>query len=471
MVRNFQMKSINVLILIPLYYIVGNKNIYLYILSLSLYKVFLACFKNITITDILRKYKDNYTKYKIFKLTVLIISVVNLIFLLLGIAVSDVIGNLLKINNSFVTFLLMGISVGMEPITKISLEYLDNLNYKKLNKVLYKVYNYLEMGLLLIIALIVFMNSYISNDLANGLLYLSKIISALIVNGIIYLIVLRKKKHQFIKSRESIKVNYKQEIKMIFNRNSLDKVVAVGKEIYYYFSIIILYLMLLKKYSYVLDDVVNIIAFLYLYIISFMSIIGEYLIKKHSSKNGVLNKIYWIFDNYLNLAIVIGIMAPLLCLVIFNNTEMAIYLIMGSFLGIFLALYNVTFKELKNNRLGYVSLTLGVVTKIILMIPLVDSFYRMGYNLVYGDIISTIIGMGLSIVINYIYFKNHEHEEKYFEKLLRSMYESIFLCILLVIMQFIIPIRTDSYVKALLLMFVYGYVSILFIRFRRKKRV
>ena len=85
MVRNFRMKSINTLMLIPLYYIVGNRNIYLYILSLALYKVFLACFKNVTLVDVLKKYKDDYTKYKIFKLTVLIINVVSLIFLLFGI--------------------------------------------------------------------------------------------------------------------------------------------------------------------------------------------------------------------------------------------------------------------------------------------------------------------------------------------------------------------------------------------------
>lgn len=469
MVRNFQMKVINCLLLIPLYYIMGAKNIFLYVLSFALYKVFLACFKNVTITDVLNKYQDSYGKYKIFKLTILIIGVISLIFLLLSIMISDVIGNLLKINNSFITFFMMGLSICWEPITKISLEYIDNLNYKKLYKGIYNLYNYLEMGLLLIIALVVFINNKMSIDVANGMLYLAKIISALIVNGIIYIIVFRKRKN--VKSRESQKIDYKYEIKRIFNRDNVLRIVGIGEGMYYYFSIIILYLMLSKRYSYMIENVVVIISFLYFYVFKIVNFIGEMLIRKYSKQEKILNKIYGIFDNYLKLAIVLGIMAPLICFVIFNNSTLGIYLIMGSFLGIFMTLFKVTFKELGNHKLGYLSLGLGIMAKIILMIPLVDSFYRMGYNLVYGDIISTIIGMSISIVVNYIYFKNKERDERFFEKLLRSMYESIFLCIILVVMQFIIPIRTDNYIYSLLLMVIYGYASSLFIKFKKKKRV
>lgn len=469
MVRNFRMKLINCLLLIPLYYIVGEKNIYLYILSLALYKVFFACFKNITIKDIISKYKDVYVKYKIFKLTVLIISVVSLIFLLLSIMISDITCIFLKINSTFVTFFMMGISIASEPITKVSLEYIDNLNYKKLKKGLYNIYNYLEVSLLLLLAIIVFGNNKLTLDLANGLLYLSKIISAVLINGVIYLVVLRKNK--MIKSRESIKVNYKQEIKLIFNRDNVKRIVTVGEKIYYYFSIIILYLMLLKKYSYMIEDIVLIVGFLYFYIFNFIVIIGELLIKKYDRDKLILNKIYNIFDNCLGIAIVLSIIAPLICKVVFNNSEMGIYLILGSFLGIFITLYKVTFKELGNHRLGYLSLGLGLVMKIILMVPLIDSFYRMGYNLVIGDVFSTIVGMGISIIINYIYFKNKEKEIKMFDKLLKSLYENIFLCILLVVMQFIIPIKTDNYIISLLLLLVYGFVSGLIIKFRKKKRV
>lgn len=469
MVRNFQMKIISCLMLVLLYYIVGDKNIYLYVLSLALYRLFLACFKNITIADILNKYQDSYGKYKIFKLTILIIVVISLIFLLLSIMISDVIGNLLKINNSFMTFFMMGLSISCDPITRIALEYIDNLNYKKLNNGLYNLYSYLEIVLILVIALVVFMNNWLSIDMANGMLYLSKIISALIVNGITFIIVFRKKKN--LKSRECKEIDYKAEIKKIFNRNNVLRIVSIGESVYYYFSIIILYLMLLKRYSYMLEDVVSIISFLYFYVFNIVSFIGDILIKKHNKRLKVLDKIYWIFDNYLNLAIIMGIMAPLICFVIFNSSEMGIYLVMGCFLGIFITLYRVTFEELGNHKLGCLSLGLGICAKIVLMIPLVDSFYRMGYNLVYGDIISTIIGMSISIIVNYIYFKNKERDEKFFEKLLRSMYESIFLCIILVIIQFIIPIRTNNYIYSLLLMFVYGYVGSLFIKFKRKKRV
>jgi len=469
MVRNLRMRTIFCLILIPLYYIVGDKNIYLYVLSFALYKIFSACFYGVSIKETISNLNDNQ-KYKIFKLTTLIIGIVSLIFLLLGIVISDVIGNLLKINNTFVTFLLMGISIMADPITKIFLEYAESCNCKKI-KVLYNSYCYLEMGLFLIIALIGFRGLSVNEEISNGLLYLAKIISAIIINGLIYFVVVGKKYSQMKQSKDKKKINYKKEIREIFNRNKLERVVIIIKEIYYYFSIVILYLMLSKRYSYMLKDVVEIISFLYLYGLSFINLLGNLLIKKYNYKIGILSKIYYIFDEFLSLAIIFGIMSPLICKVIFNNSEMATYLMMGSFLGIFITLYQMTFQYIGNYKLGYVSVMLGIVIKFILMIPLIDSFYRMGYNLVYGDIISTMIGMGISVIINYIYFKNREHENKYFEKILKSMSENIFLCILLVIMQFIIPIKTDSYLKALLLVFIYGYVSILFIKFKRKKRV
>jgi len=469
MVKDFQIKLINCLMLIPLYYIVGSANIYLYVLSLALYNIFLACFKTITITDKINKYQDTYTKYKIFKVTILVISVISMIFLLLSIVISDVIGNLLKINNSFITFFMMGISIMGKPITKISLEYIECLNYKKLNKALYIIYNYLEMGLLLLIALLVFKNNNIDVDTANGLLYLSKIISAILVNVIIYMIVIRKRK--LAKNRESKQVDYKIEIKQIFNRNNIKRVVVISEKIYYYFSIILLYLMLLKRYSYMIEDIVAIVIFLYFYFLSLVNILGEILMRKSEKINHILDKIYWIFDNYLSISIILIIMSSLICRVVFNNLEMGIYLIMAVCLGMFITLYKISFRELGNHRLGYISLGLGLILKCILMIPLVDSVYRMGYNLVYGDILSTIIGMGTSVIINYIYLKNKENKNKIFEKLLRSMYVNIILCIFLVVMQFIIPIKTDSYIKSLLLLIIYGMVSVILLKLKRKKRV
>ena len=143
---------------------------------------------------------------------------------------------------------------------------------------------------------------------------------------------------------------------------------------------------------------------------------------------------------------------------------------MLSFLSIFIALYNTTYDYIKSKKIIYISLIVSIISKIILTIPFIDSFYRMGYNLIYGDIISTIISMSLGIIINYVYIKLNNKSTKTLENILTILYESILLCILLVIMQFIIPIKTDSYFKSILLLFVYIFISIVFIKMIKTKR-
>jgi len=152
------------------------------------------------------------------------------------------------------------------------------------------------------------------------------------------------------------------------------------------------------------------------------------------------------------------------------NNSYSIYLMMLSLLLIFISLFDTTFDNIKNKRIIYISLIVGIISKIILIIPLINSFYRMGYNLIYGDITSTIISMSLSIIINYIYLKRKNKNEKMLEIILTTLYESITLCIILVILQFIIPTKTDNYIKAILTLGLYIFISIAFLNLRKKKR-
>ena len=94
----------------------------------------------------------------------------------------------------------------------------------------------------------------------------------------------------------------------------------------------------------------------------------------------------------------------------------------------------------------------------------------MGYNLIYGDIISTIIGMSVSVIINYICIKIKNKKEKTLEKILVTLYESILLCIILVLLQFIVPVKTNNYIKALFTLILYIFLSIMFINLKKKNR-
>ena len=138
---------------------------------------------------------------------------------------------------------------------------------------------------------------------------------------------------------------------------------------------------------------------------------------------------------------------------------------MLNFLLIFITMYDTTFEYNINKTVSTISLLSGLIVKIIITIPLINAFYRMGYNLVYGDILSTAISLTITIIINYTYLLSKlglKKKKGYFNQLLNTLYENIILCIILIIAEFIVPIKTDNYIKSLFLMILYILISYLF---------
>ncbi len=469
--KNIITKLVFGLTLIPLYYIVGKKSIFLYVLSLSLFNIFSTCFLNFSLKESFKNIKSTMLRNKIYKTTVLITSIISLIFLIFSIIVSDLSTKFLNISDSFITFLIMGISIFTESFTKINIEYLSAINYQKTSSKLLTLYHYMDDLFLLIIALITFRFTNLEENISCGLLYFSKIISAIIINSIIFYL-LKNKKVSEINDNNNEKINLKKEITGIIKANNLNTLTIIINNVYYYISIIILYLVLSTRYQNLIKDTREVITFIYFYAINLISIFVELVLNgtKKQSKTSILNKIYDTFDNFLSISIIFSIISPLVCTVLFNNKEMSIYLMMTNFMGIFLALYSITFKYITSYKLGIFSLFTGLVTKIIFMVPLIDSFYRMGYNLLYGDIVSNIIAFFVPVIINYLYLKNKESEIKLFEKILKSLTENLFLCIILVIIQFIIPINTNSYFKSLCLIFVYTFISIMYLKTNKRRK-
>ena len=464
-------KTLELITLIILYYIVGSKSIFLYTLSFCLYNIFISSLNHISIKNALNTLSSTKEKYKIFTYTSLMLIIFSLLFLLLGIAISDITSIVLNIDNILPIFIMMGLTIFTKPFIKILSEYLDNINstnkYQKINY----IYHILDDILLIIIAIIVFRIVKIKTNTAIALLYLSKIISTILITTLMYLINKDKKTNS-----NSVKenINLKKEIKKILTKDNYKSIINIAKNSYYYISIIIIYLVLKTRYNYEIDIIENNITFIYLYslaIINYLVHLAKLLNSELPKEMTLTSRMYNNFKIMLSIAIVFGIISPLTCKVIFNNPSYAIYLAMTNIMAIFILLYDITYENIKNKKIIYISLILGIVTKVVLIIPLINSFYRMGYNLIYGDIISTIIGMFLSIIINYIYIRNTEKaNENYFEKILNILYENILLCIILIAIQFIVPMNTDSYFKAIGLIFIYIIVSITFIKLKNKKR-
>ena len=468
MTKSFKMKFLDFIKIIPLYFIVGNKSIFLYVLSICLYNILNSIFDNISIREGLQEVYYNYSKNKIFKRVMIITGLMAAIGIVISLVVGNLLGQLLHIENTFLVFLLMGISIYLEYIIKFSLEYLETFNSKKLSRILYDAFYYIDIIIFLIMALIFFRITNTPVYLANAFLYLSKIISFIMI-FMVFFLSLKSKQLEYIKRREEVKVDSILVVKNIFKNINISLII---KNIYYYISVIILYFILSGRYNYMINDIEVIISFIYFYGISVINMITDFVflfVNYFNKKETIFKKIYVVFDRMLSVAIILAIIAPLLTKVVFNNTSNSIYLMMLGFMGIFISLYNLTFKNINNKKFVYISLCVGLLIKILLMIPLVDSFYRIGYNLIYGDVISTILGMFMSIIINYIYLKKHNYEKGFFEKILKSLYENIVLCIVLVILQFLIPINSNSYFRALGLIMAYVSISLMILNVQKKE--
>ena len=468
-------KTIKLLTIILLYYIVGSKNLFLYVLSLSLYEILTTAFNHLSFRERLNRMTDIREKNKLYHVTIVGIFVISMVYLLVSIIISDVINILLGIDNILLLFMFMALSTWVSPLVKVMVDYYENINKNRRYQKFITIYYALDNILFLIIALFVFRFFNISANWAATLLYLSKIISGFLIIIFIRSINMDKRKYNY----EMDKINYYHEMKEVFVNDNYKKIIVTIKKSYYYISIIVLYLILSTRYGYKSDEIERIITFVYFYalnIVLYLVYIVKFINMRLPIKLTVLNKIYSNFKIMLSLVIFLGIISPITCKLLFYDDSYAIYLTMMNIMAIFLLLYDITYENIKNKKVICISLIIGLISKLILIIPLINSFYRMGYNLVYGDVLSTSIGMFLTITVNYIYIVNTTHSnEKYFEKVLKILFDNIVFCIILVLVQFIIPMNTDSYFKTLGLLWiyllcVYAVVKVKSIRLRRKKR-
>ena len=265
----FVIKTIKLLAIILLYYIVGSKNLFLYVLSLSLYKIFSSFFENMVFSERLSELDNHNYKNKLYKALLLTIICIGIVFLIISIIVSYMINLLVHIDNTLLIFIFMGLSVIMLPLLKIMVDYYNNLHKNTKYIRIIEIYYGFEITLFLIIAILVFRIFNVNENMAIALLYLAKIISGLLLMFFMYGI--NKGKNCTVKS---VNINYYKELKRIIINNSYKSVVAIVKNSYYYISIIILYLVLSTRYNYIISDINEIIVFVYFYAF----FIVEYLI-------------------------------------------------------------------------------------------------------------------------------------------------------------------------------------------------
>ena len=226
--KKILIKLIELITIIILYYISNNNSLFLYAITLCLYNIYLSCFKHITLKKIYQKINYDYSKFKILKYTSISIIIISLLFIPLSIFISDITNIFLGIENTFFPYLIMSLSVMTNPLMNILLEYLESYNKRELSNKLFDLYYILESCFMIIVGIITINIIKLPIYISVSLLYLSKILSFVIILFITS-IHLNKLKISVIKKREEKTINYKMEIKSILKDNSHQSIISLAK--------------------------------------------------------------------------------------------------------------------------------------------------------------------------------------------------------------------------------------------------
>lgn len=463
-------KYIKLIIVILLYYITKNDGMYIYVLSLFLYGIYSNIISHISIYNTIKdKYYAEY-KNKIFKMIVNILLIINLFFLLINIFISDVTSNILKIDNIFLVFLIMSFTICLDTFETIILDYIKSFKYHSLANKLDNLYKYTDIFLYIIIAILSFKVFNLPIYISISLLYLSKIISFILF---LFISIIKIKKITIkIDKNSNTKIDYKKESKHILKTNLSSSIIFTIETTYYYLSFVLMYIILLNRYNYDSKLIENNLLFTYFYSLCIMNIVNS-LVRKNCPKGSCFKRnIFNLLYYTLPLAILFSLISPSLFYLIFNNNNTSyIYLIIIMFLGVVVPIYKESYKYIKNNKLIYISLAIGIIVKLVLLVPFVDAVYRMGFDLIYGDVFTTIIGMTISIIINYTYIKNKYKlaNEGYIDKYIKVIYQNIILFLILIILAFILPIKNDNKLLSIVVILVYTFITFIYIKLQKRK--
>lgn len=489
-------KIMLLILVIPFYYITKGNDLFLYTINFILYLMLVNLFNHIDFSNYFNKYaklKYKNINKKIVKYGLSGVIIFNLILSIIILIFSYYLTNVFMIKGMVLVSLIMSLSLFADPFVKIINDYLKNNNYLRLSKYLYDIYYVLYIVIFLLESIILFKLLEFNNYINIALLFIPKILLGILVL-ILYLIIIKREKNKDkLLTRNETKVNVLSIVKNTFSTNIITSFISIITIGYFYISIVFCYFLFMYRYGYTYLDTSNIINLTYFYGINIMLIIYvviNYIISPklmiiiNNIKNNIYDNLTKNITNYLNyvlklslpIIIVISILSGPIWFILFNNLKGTVILLTLVFLCMILILFTIINQlviNIKNKKLVVVMLIIGIIFKTIVTIPLIDSFYRMGYNLIIGDILSTVIGLLISIIIGLIILNRLYKVNlfKNFEELLKTIYTNIILCFILVIIQLIIPINTASILESVKTIIIYVIITIIFMIINKKIQI
>ena len=470
-------KIINILyflLMIFLFYFTKDSNMLLFTMSFSMFIIFSSLFSSTSIKDKINKFNNNkyyYSSNKVFKYTIIFISIIILMLML----ISYLFSLLINIKGISLVNICMCIYLYTNVIMKIEGEYINN---KIIN-----IYNIINIILVFISIILLYKVFHFDNYINICILYLINIINFIFFNIMFYIFIFRKNK--YVKKREENKINYIKEVKDCLITNKINTIFNIIKSSYIYFSIVILYFILINKYNYSYDTIGNYITSIYLYGIGVIYFIYKiinniYIDSFNELKNKIINKNEYNIYNFINkiINVIISLMVLLIIIskpinnILFNGSTINIILDV-SYLLFFYIFYEVIINInmiCNKEKNVIIILLIGLVISLITSIPIINSSYRMGYNLVSGSIMSIILGITISTIIGIILIRNKLKLSLLdnFNNILNIIYSNIIYTLILVLFTFIVKVDIDKIFNSVLVIIFYIFISIVFYIIKKK---
>ena len=335
---------------------------------------------------------------------------------------------------------------------------------EKINKDIFTAFIYVFLSLFLILNFIYIYISYAFNILNDSLLtlfYLMQIISFLL--SVLFICFLKKIKNLFY-----LNVNDLRKYKINFGNNDSNLYFYTLNIFNFYSSILLVYYILVNKFYYSFEQISNLYKECYinsLAIIILVSFFVYYIFIKNNNKS-IERQILNLFKISLPISIFISILSKPLFLLIYNSGKYYFLMFMIWFILI-ISLYILLIKYATskiNIKLINIVVLLGVIFKIILIYPLIGAVYRMGYNLIYGDILANMISYMVVIILLFVLLKKKRaiSLKKYFDLLLTILYNNIIYSLILILLTLFIDIDVKTRFNAVIVILIYLLVSIIF---------
>ena len=335
---------------------------------------------------------------------------------------------------------------------------------EKINKDIFNAFIYVFLSLFLILNFIYIYISYAFNILNDSLLtlfYLMQIISFLL--SVLFICFLKKIKNLFY-----LNVIDLMKYKINFGNNDSNLYFYTLNIFNFYSSILLVYYILVNKFYYSFEQISNLYKECYinsLAIIILVSFFVYYIFIKNNNKS-IERQILNLFKISLPISIFISILSKPLFLLIYNSGKYYFLMFMIWFILI-ISLYILLIKYATskiNIKLINIVVLLGVIFKIILIYPLIGAVYRMGYNLIYGDILANMISYMVVIILLFVLLKKKRaiSLKKYFDLLLTILYNNIIYSLILILLTLFIDIDVKTRFNAVIVILIYLLVSIIF---------